>query len=1041
MKTILKIKFFVFFFAFNLISYTSQSQTPTGFCTVIHQPCNNDGILVTKITSGMTLPLTFIYGYGYSGLTHDSIFSFTDSLVNFNDAYNSVRITDSSGITLILNTGLVAPFTRDPLIINNAICPDTLGTIEVTINGGIIPASVDWWIYYYGYLGSIYFGTGNPMSLPVGAYDFKITDSNGCAIRYNSEWGTSGVYFMSQDAPFTYLFTSTDASCTNGSGTISNISGGISPYTYDWSNGSSTSTVSDFSMGQYTVTISDSQGCSSVEYFQIDQTVNINVNSTVTNATCLNNNGSITTFGSGGTPPYTYLYNNGATSQTVSGLAGGTSISVIVIDANGCRSGTYATSINYYTPISVTYTTNPSACSDTTGGATLTITGGVSPYNIDWNVYPTQNGLSLINVSEGQYTFKVTDVNGCVRTGIVNIPSSTQIFAQIYSTPSVCPNSNGSASLNIYNNTPLSFLWSTGDTTQNIINIPSGNYSCTITDTSGCSIIKNTIVALSSQIVLGLNTTLASCIYTNDGNILTNVSGGIPPYTYHWSNGQLGASCTNLYTGHYSVQVQDSLGCLKSGYTLLGYNTGNDSCYCTLSGNVFVDQNNDCILSSNESGVENIMIHCTGFGYTYTDSSGAYSFKVPSGSYILSESIQNTYPLASCQNNSISVSVNAQSGCIITNDFANVINPLHDIQVYRTGLTYPVPGNQYIQKTIIKNEGTIDESNIQLGFNHDGQLQINYFSPVLYTQVSPVLNPDWYSVISSFPVLSPGVQNIILTNFNVPTNIPLLTELNFFDTTAFSPPMSNWLVDYTPWNNICNYRPVVIGSFDPNFKEVNPKGTSDDGIISYADSILTYTIHFQNTGSYYAQNIVIIDTLDIALDLTTLHPVYSEHNFSTSISENGILKFTFSNIQLPWQGQNEIASRGLVIYTVKLKNNLPIGTKIRNTANIYFDYNAPVTTNTTLNTIVSNTSINTPNIDSKIKLFPNPVTFDLYVVLDNLEEVQNFNIFDVTGRLILSGYLSKINNKISTKNLSGGLYFLNIKLKNGKNIVDKFIKQ
>lgn len=988
----------------------------------------------------MTLPLRFTYSYGYFALIRDSIFSFKDSLFDFTDAYNGVQITDNFGHSLNLNTGLISPFILDSPMINNAVCPDSLGTIEVTINGGASPASVDWWLYNYP--NPVYLGSGNPMSLPVGEFNVMITDSNNCIRNFNHVGGVMPLFYMSQDAPFTYSLTSTDASCTNGTATISNISGGISPYTYHWSNGSSTSSVTNFSMGQYTVTISDSQGCSSSEYFQIDQTINIYVNSVVTNATCLNNNGSITSFGSGGTPPYTYLYSNGATSQAVTGLASGTSINVVVIDANGCRSGFSNSTINSNTPISVNYTTTPNTCSDTTGSATLTITGGVSPYSIEWSISPPQNGLNLVNVSDGQYSFKITDVNGCVRTGVVNISSLNQLSAYSYSTPSICPNSNGSANLYIYgSNTSLSYQWNTGDTTQNITNIPGGSYSCTITDTSGCIITKNIVVASSSQIVLNLNTIPANCIYTNDGNILTNVSGGTPPYIYHWSNGQSGTSCTNLYPGHYSVQVQDSLGCLQSGYTLLGYNAGNDSCYCALNGNVFVDQNNDCILSSNELGVENIMIHCTGLGYTYTDSSGAYSFKVPSGSYILSESIQNTYPLASCQNNSISISVNAQLGCIITNNFANVINPLHDIQIYRTGLTYPIPGNQYIQKTIIKNEGTIDESNIQLGFNHDGQLQINYFSPVLYTQLSPVLNPDWYSVNSSFPVLSPGVQKIILTNYNVPTNIPLLTELNFSDTTAFLPPMSNWLVDYTPWNNICNYRPVVIGSFDPNYKEVNPKGQGVDGTIFHSDTVLTYTIHFQNTGSYFAQNIEIIDTLDVALDLTTLNPVYSEHNFSTKISENGILKFTFNNINLPCQSQNEIASRGLIIYTVKLKNNLPIGTKIRNTANIYFDYNAPVTTNTTLNTIINTTSINTHDIDSKVTLFPNPVTSDLNVELTILEDVQKYNIFDITGRLILSGNLMKINNKIPTKNLSSGLYFFNIKFKNGKNIIEKFIKQ
>ena len=142
---------------------------------------------------------------------------------------------------------------------------------------------------------------------------------------------------------------------------------------------------------------------------------------------------------------------------------------------------------------------------------------------------------------------------------------------------------------------------------------------------------------------------------------------------------------------------------------------------------------------------------------------------------------------------------------------------------------------------IIQNEGTINESNIQVGSAHDGQLTYNNSTPNLFTQANSSLYPNWFSINSGFPVLSAGSTQTILTNYNVPTNIPLATMVNFYDSTAFTAPMSNWLTDYTPWNNVSNYQAKVVSSFDPNFKEVFPKGTDSLGYIDFTDTCLLYT--------------------------------------------------------------------------------------------------------------------------------------------------------------------------------------------------------
>lgn len=211
-------------------------------------------------------------------------------------------------------------------------------------------------------------------------------------------------------------------------------------------------------------------------------------------------------------------------------------------------------------------------------------------------------------------------------------------------------------------------------------------------------------------------------------------------------------------------------------------------------------------------------------------------------------------------------------------------------------MTQAIPGNTYTQSIIVENDGTIKETNIQLGYKHDGQLMYSNTSPNVYTQFDPVNEPYWYCDTTGFPALSPGHALELLTSYLVPTNIPINTVVDFWDTTAYTSPMSNWLADYSPWNNVKYFHDTIVGSFDPNFKEVSPAGTGPEGYISTSDSVLDYVIHFQNTGDYYAQKVVIIDTLSSNLDRTSMRPGYSNHDYTADMSETGILKFTFNNV-------------------------------------------------------------------------------------------------------------------------------------------------
>lgn len=998
-----------------LISWGATAQTVT--FNLLQTPCNHNGILEIH-TTGLTPPISFMISAGSQYFSHTSN-TVNDTLFGYSGCM--VGITASSGANSVSNSFAGQPPFTYSINTTPAICP-ALGTATAVIAGGAPPYTVLWEDPY----GTNVIAAGNPANVPGGQYSVWITDANGCA--YSSIDDSLNIY-VGYQSPINFTVSSTPANCTNGTATATAPTGGIAPYSYLWSNGATSSSISGLSMGQYSLTVTDAQGCYFTQYTYVSQSINITANPVVTPATCLSTNGSIIAFGGGGVPPYSYLWDNGQTTQTISNLSGGQYYTVTVTDANGCISYPSYSYLNITTPITVTYTTTSSLCTAPTGTATLTPAGGTLPYTITWNTFPAQTGITATGLSPGFYYFNVTDAAGCARTGNTYVPPVSVITGTIYKTDALCQQPNGMAGINITAGTPpYTYAWNTLATTASISGLVPGSYNCTITDNMGCSISKQTGVYSSSPISLNFSTTPASCIFANDGIAAVTAIGGTPPYTYNWSNGATAATATGLLTGAYWVTVHDAAGCAQTSNCYVSYNAGNNSCYCTVSGTVYDDVNTNCTLDLGETGIENIMIHLAGIGYTYTDANGNYSFIAPTGNYNLSEIVENYYPLAACQNNSISISAIASSGCVITNNIANVINPLHDISIYHTYLpTPPVPGYPYQQNIIVKNEGTIAESAVQLGYKSDGQLQLTSLSSGLFTQQNALLAPDWYSIINGFPTLTPASTQNFFVQYNVPTNIPIGTSLQYNDTSVYLAPMTNWLTDYTPWNNLVAYYPSVVGSWDPNVKEVSPKGDGEAGFISQNDSVLTYTIHFQNTGNYNAQNIFLIDTLDSDLNLATLHPVYSNHAFTTEVSETGVVKFMFNNINLPYSFPTSV---GEIIYTIHLKPNLPDLTQIKNTADIYFDFNAPVRTNATLNTLAHNVGVADYKEEDGISIYPNPSS-GKFQVYSSRSKVQSLKVVNLLGEVV---YQSQINNLQSTIDLSKeakGIYFVQLQTEKG----------
>ena len=305
--------------------------------------CPSPSTLEVVGLSGGTMP----YSYQWTDL-HTQQTSNTNPLYAYQGGWNtySLTVTDGNGCTVSTQSVYLNPPQTLTLISisGNTVCPNNnnLGYASITsVSGGVAP-------YTYLWSNGATTPTANNLTVGSQSYYCTVTDAQGCSETIYAPQIPQATVHSTVSA--------TQANCTNGTASITPTSG-TSPYTYLWSNGSTTSSISGLVRGIYTYTITDVQGCVGINGIQVNQAINININTTVTNATCLQTNGGAYAFGSGGVAPYTYLWSNGVTTQSVTGLSSDVYY-VIATDANGCTASAYVTITQPATPLSAVITSS-----------------------------------------------------------------------------------------------------------------------------------------------------------------------------------------------------------------------------------------------------------------------------------------------------------------------------------------------------------------------------------------------------------------------------------------------------------------------------------------------------------------------------------------------------------------------------------------------------------------------------------------------------------------------------------------------------------
>jgi subtilisin-like proprotein convertase family protein len=604
---------------------------------VTNEICNNGAGSVALTVSGSNP----VYHWNNSATS--------GTITGLHDGTYSCTVTNSSGC--MITTGPVYVFDAAGTLsvtaaqINDEVCGNGYGNININVSGGNDP---------YTYLWSNGHTEQDIYNLHAGTYSVTVTDSNGCTYPYQAVIANQPGTLVIQNAVIT------NESCGNANGAINlMLTGSTTPYTYLWSNGATSQDLSGIHAGTYEVSVTSAQGCTATHTAVVSNTANgMELSWIVTNEICSNHSGSIDLNVSGGAAPYTYTWNDGIHTQDRSGLSAGIYVCTVT-DNSSCKSITDTIVVsNFAGSLSVSAVKTNETCGNHQGGINLTVSGGIAPITYQWSNAAITEDLS--GLAAGNYSYTVTDANGCTVSGmhtIVNTSSTLAYTVQI--SDEHCNNNQGAINLTVSGgSSPYTYLWNGGITTEDRSNLNSGNYSCTITDASGCSISTGVLTVSDNPGTLAISSSVVTdeVCDNNHGKIDISISGGNTPYTYHWSTAATTQDIINLSSGTYLVTVTDNAGCSVLGQAVVGNSNGSFG----ITSHTITDEHCD-----NHSGAVDILVQGGSTPYTYVWSNGPVTQDISN----LSAGSYSVYVTdnAGCSSNATYVVNNSGSAFTITN--------------------------------------------------------------------------------------------------------------------------------------------------------------------------------------------------------------------------------------------------------------------------------------------------------------------------------------------------------------------------------------
>lgn len=340
--------------------------------------------------------------------------------------------------------------------------------------------------------------------------------------------------------------------------------GGTQPYSYLWSDNQTSDTAFNLVAGNYRVTITDFNNCTDTTNVTIIEPTILSLSINSENLTCFqNSSGSAKAIISGGTSPYSYLWSNNESTDSIQNLAAGV-YRVTVTDLNNCTLIDSVTIIEPTILSSNTFTIDNVSCFGLNDGQGLVVpSGGTTPYNYIWS--NSHTGDTISNLAVGTYTVTVSDANSCslIDSIIILEPTVLSISTTVSSNTSCNGLSDGQAVVTATGGTaPYSYFWNNNQISDTATSLAAGTYLVTVTDVNSCSQIDSVTITepltLQASIASGTN---VSCNGFNDGRAVVSGQGGTLPYSYLWNDNQIADTALNLVAGNYRVTITDANNC------------------------------------------------------------------------------------------------------------------------------------------------------------------------------------------------------------------------------------------------------------------------------------------------------------------------------------------------------------------------------------------------------------------------------------------------------------------------------------------------
>lgn len=513
--------------------------------------CYNGLTSFSTVASGGFSPYTYSWDNGVVGENN-----FSGAGVYCATVVDSAGCISSSCIT-IYEYDSMEVYVQQP----DLICNGATSVISAIVTGGGAP-------YTYAWSNGAF---SSDVIVPAGAYTVTVTDASSPSCSAQSS------VLVPEAPPLIIDFYVQDVSCYGGSdGIVTALpSGGVAPYTYQWSTGSFDSLATSLSANTiYSIIVTDSLNCQVTGTISIDEPPILDVTTNSTMISCFEgSDGTINASVLGGTQPYYYEWflsggtALGQSTQQATGLPIGTYY-VLVTDTNGCQMVSLSTTLSEPTAINVALSlTNPSCFNSCDGSISALATGGNGGYSYIWSDSLAQSDSLAINLCEGGYTVIVTDMLGCFGNNYDELVNPSLLVVDTLTVSANCGLSNGEGCVIVTGGTaPYNYSWPGGFVSNCVSNLFAGSYLVGITDDNNCEIFA----AINIQDIEGPEASVISVTNNDcygDCNGSATVGFGTGLMDVQWdanANNQITPTAANLCSGIYGVTVADTVGCVAA---------------------------------------------------------------------------------------------------------------------------------------------------------------------------------------------------------------------------------------------------------------------------------------------------------------------------------------------------------------------------------------------------------------------------------------------------------------------------------------------